>query len=346
MKKLLIILFLLFLLPISVNATEYTPPTVPPDAEQYMPQETNQFGEGLMYVLKAAIQDIFPEISNVSKQCGIVLIFTIILSVFNVAIDHRWHIIQLGGVLCVGITLIGSSKILIQLGLDTSATIADYSALLLPVITSALAAQGGVSTSAALYTGTIIFTTVIMKIIVKIIAPLIYAFIAVSLAGNAFGEKNILKIKDTITGIITWFLKTSLYIFTGYITITGVLSGTIDASTLKAAKLTISGTVPVIGGILADASESVLLSAGIMKNSAGIYGILAIFAICIGPFLKIAIQYCFLKFTSFLSGVIASDNFNSIIADFSTAMGFVLAMTGTVCLMQLISIGCFMKGLA
>lgn len=346
MRKLLTILLIVLSIPVCVNASEYTPPTAPPDAEQYMPQETNQFGEGLLYVLKSAINDVFPEISEVSKQCGIVLILIIILSVFHIVTEQKWHIVQLIGVVCIGSTLIGSSQILMQLGMKTSSDIVDYSTLLLPVMTSALAAQGGVTTSAALYSGTIIFTTIIMKLITKFIVPLVYAFIAVSLAGNAFNEKNILKIKESINGIITWILKIALYIFTGYITITGVLSGTIDASALKATKLTISGTVPVIGGILADASESVLLSAGIMKNSVGVYGIIAIFAICIGPFLKIGIQYCFLKFTSILSGVIAADNFNSLISDFSTAMGFILAMTGTVCLMQLISIGCFMKGIA
>ena len=74
-------------------------------------------------------------------------------------------------------------------------------------------------------------------------------------------------------------MKIVLYAFTGYIGFTGVVSGTTDAMAMKAAKLTISGAVPVVGGILSDASEAVLVSAGIMKNAAGVYGILAVLAI-------------------------------------------------------------------
>ena len=40
--------------------------------------------------------------------------------------------------------------------------------------------------------------------------------------------------------------------------ITGVISGTVDAAALKAAKIGISGAVPVVGNIFADATETIV----------------------------------------------------------------------------------------
>ena len=117
-----------------------------------------------------------------------------------------------------------------------------------------------------------------------------------------------------------------------------------DAAALKATKLVISGFVPVIGSIISDASETILVSAGVMKNAAGIYGLLAILAICVGPFLRIGIHYLLLKLTAAICGVFGSKQIGGVIKDFSGAMGYVLAMTGTVCLLLLISVVCFMKG--
>ena len=127
-------------------------------------------------------------------------------------------------------------------------------------------------------------------------------------------------------------------------TITGVVSGTTDAAALTAAKVTISSFVPVVGGILSDASEAVLVSASLAKNAAGIYGILALIAVFLSPFLKIGIQYLMLKLTSGLCSIFGPKRMTELMGDFSTAMGLLLSMTGAACLLQLISTVCFMRG--
>ena len=145
-------------------------------------------------------------------------------------------------------------------------------------------------------------------------------------------------------GICVWGLKTILYVYTGYISITGVVSGTTDAGVLKAAKLTISGVVPVVGSILSDASEAVLVSAAAVKNAAGIYGMAAILAVWIGPFLKIGVHYLILKGLAAVCSVFGVKSATGLVGDFASVMGILLAMTGTVCLMLLISTVCFLKG--
>ena len=346
MRRIIIAIILILMLAPTVAAMEFVAPSAPPDAQQYLPSQTNDFGEGLWYIFKRAVSQIQPEIAEAAGQCAILLTCAVIISIFGSLSEGNAHIIHLVGVLTVGILLLTSSKTLIHLGNETANELTNYGKLLLPVMTAALAAQGGTSSSGALYTGTVIFSTVLMDVITKVVVPLIYIFIVLSIAGNALEEKTISKLKEMVKWLISWILKTILYVFTGYISITGVVAGTVDASALKAAKLTISGAVPVVGGILSDASETILVSAGLMKNSAGIYGILAMLAICVYPFLQTAIQYSLLKITSLATGLLGTEKYSSVISDFSTAMGFVLAMTGSVCLMLLISTVCFMKGIA
>ena len=211
-------------------------------------------------------------------------------------------------------------------------------------MTAAMAAQGGVTASTAIYTGTAFFDALLSSLISKLLTPMLYLLLALAAANSAVGEDVLKKLRDTMKWLMTWSLKIILYVFTGYIGITGVVSGSTDAATLKAAKLTISGMVPVVGGILSDASEAVLVSVGAVKNAAGIYGIFAILAVFLGPFLKIGAHYLMLKATAAVCGVFGSKRITDLIQDFSGAMGLVLAMTGTVCLMLMISTFCFMKG--
>ena len=83
-----------------------------------------------------------------------------------------------------------------------------------------------------------------------------------------------------------------------------------------------------------------------MKNAAGIYGLLTIIALWIGPFIRIGVQYVLLKITSGLSEMLGSKEMAGIIKDFSSTMGLVLAMTGSVSLIFLISTICFLKGVS
>ena len=138
-------------------------------------------------------------------------------------------------------------------------------------------------------------------------------------------------------------LKTILYIYTAFIGISGVVSGTTDAAALKAAKLTISSVVPVVGGILSDASDAVLVSATTVKNAAGIYGMFAVLSIWIGPFLRTGAHYLLLKVTGAVCASFANKASTELIEDFTTAQGLLLAMTGANCLLLLISLVCFLR---
>ena len=58
------------------------------------------------------------------------------------------------------------------------------------------------------------------------------------------------------------------------------------------------------------------------------------------------IHYLLLKAAAALSGIFGTKRMAELIGDFSTAMGLLLAMTGSACVIQLISTICFMKGVS
>ena len=60
--------------------------------------------------------------------------------------------------------------------------------------------------------------------------------------------------------------------------------------------------------------------------------------------MKIGVQYLILKLTAALCALFGAKRLTELIFDFSTAMGLLLAMTGSECLLLLISTVCFLKG--
>ena len=67
-------------------------------------------------------------------------------------------------------------------------------------------------------------------------------------------------------------------------------------------------------------------------------------AVFLSPFLKIGVHYLILKLTAAVCGIFGEKGLTELIGDFSTAMGLLLAMTGSECLLLLISTVCFLKG--
>lgn len=327
-----------------VSALEISAPEVPQNVEEYMPDTSEGFGEGLLEILRDAITLLRPDIKEASAVCLGVIATAMLIALIDNCTGSAKRTGELVGTLMISGILLAGTKSLVHLGADTVDQVSEYGKLLLPVMTAALAAQGGISSSAALYAGTVVFDTFLTALIRKLMVPMMYVYLALIVANTAAGEDTIKKLQDFLKWAMTWTLKIILYVFTGYMGITGVVSGTADAAALKATKLTISGMVPVVGGILSDASEAVLVSAGTVKNAAGIYGIFAILAMCLDPFLKIGIHYLMLKCTGAIAGIFAPKKLSGLIADFSGAMGMLLAITGSVCLILLISIVCFLKG--
>ena len=344
MSKFLLVVILIFSLAIPASAAELTAPTVPQSGREVMPEKTDSFGDGLLKLLENALGQLRPDLKEASRVSLGVVAAVMMVSLLQSFSGSVKTTAEFAGTTAIAAGLLLSANSLIRLAAGTVTEISEYGKLLLPVMTAAMAAQGGVSSSAALYTGTALFDAVLSSLISRLLVPMVYLFLALAVANSAMGEDLLKQMRDVAKGLISWCLKILLTVFTTYIAITGVVSGTTDAAALKATKVTISSVVPVVGGILSDASEAVLVSAGLMKNAAGIYGILAVLAVFLSPFLKIGVQYLILKLTAALCALFGAKRLTELIGDFSTAMGLLLAMTGSECLLLLISTVCFLKG--
>ncbi len=346
MKKITILLWLIVSLALPVSAVEIEAPKVPESGEMLMPRSTSSLSEGLTELIQNAVQHILPDlrqgIYGMLRLIGIVLLF----SILRITGKGLQGPLAMSGTFAISAALFADTHSMISMAEETIMQLSDYGKLLFPVMTTAMAAQGGVTSSAALYTGTTVLDTIIGELIKGILLPLIFLFLAASVGNSATGEDILKKIRDMIKGFISWCLKTLLTVFTTYMGITGVVSGTTDAAALKATRVTISSVVPVVGGVLSDASEAVLVSMGLMKNAAGIYGILAVLALFLGPFFRIGCQYLLLKVTAALCSIFGDSNITGLMESFSAAMGLLLAMTGAMCLLVLISTICFLKGVA
>ena len=346
MRKALVSALLLWWIVMPADAVELTAPEVHESGRQLMPQNTDSFGEGLIELLQNSIELVVPDLKEASRTCGMIVCSAMLFSMLSMFSQRVNRMTAIAGTVSIAAIMFRQTNSMITLAADTVRNLLEYGKLLCQVMTAALAGQGGVTESSGLYIGTTLFITILNFMISNLLIPMTFFFLIFSIAFGSFGNEFLKKAADMIKGIIAWSLKLLLIIFSTYMTITGVVSGATDLAALKAAKVVISSSVPVVGGILSDSSEAVLVSMRIIKNSAGVYGIFAALSIFVGPFIKIGMHYFMLKVSSILCGMLGDKRISSISDSFSDALSLLLAMVAAGCVLILVSTVCFLKGAA
>ncbi len=227
---------------------------------------------------------------------------------------------------------------LIGMGRETLGYMSEFSAVLLPILTAAAAAGGAPVSASARQVATGVFSSALMGLISGILIPLVYGYIAACTAYAALGNEGLKRLGGMVKWAVTWTLTVLLLLFVGYLTVSGAIAGTTDAVTVKAAKFTLSSAVPVVGGILSDAAETVLAGAAILRNAVGVFGMLTILATCLAPFLTLGVHYLVYKGAGVLAATVGRGRVPWLIDSIGGAFGLVLGMTGAAAVLLLISI--------
>ena len=236
----------------------------------------------------------------------------------------------LAAVLAITAVAVGDVHSLLSLGEEAIYNMETLGDVLLPAVSMATAASGSPAMAVVKHGATILFSDFLLRLIHSLLIPLCYAFVAANVAWAALANEGLKRLAGFLKWLITMILSVVLLVFVGYLNLSGVISGGADAATVKAAKFTLSNLVPVVGGVISDTAETLLAGAAILRNAAGVFGMLAVLGICVAPFLNLGAHYLLYKGTAALAATAAgSGRLTGLIEALGTAFGLILAMTAS-----------------
>ena len=247
-------------------------------------------------------------------------------------------VVPMTGALAITAVAISDVSVLLSLGERTVGNMTDFANILFPAATALAAATGAITGAAVRQMTAMLFADILMNLMNSLLIPMVYAYLAVCISYAAFGNEGLKRVSAFLKWSATILLTVLLMAFVGYLTLSGVVAGHTDAAAIKAARFTLSSTIPVVGGILSDAAETVLVGTGILRGSVGIFGAVTILAICIVPFLQLGVHYLVYKLTAAVSATVTDSRTAGLIDGIGAAFGLILGMTGAGALMLLISL--------
>lgn len=360
MRKLLMMLAIVVVLTGSIKASDVVQrqadmlethrlvEAVPDRAREFLqdvaPEEQPDFWGNIKKIVSGALKESVSTVKIAGKTAFLIIAIVVICVIVATVTDGKMQTIcTLAGALSIGLCCVEDVQSMVGLGQRTISEISDFCKLLIPVLAGATTASGAPVSSVGIQTCTVVFLQILTALINRFLVPAVYGFLVLAIIGCAQENDAVRRIQKMIGTFLKKSLRIILFVFSGVISITGVISGSADALTVKTAKMAVASAVPVVGSMVADASETVLISAKMLRNSVGVFGMLAAFSIMIVPFLRLAIHYLILQFTELLCAALGGKSLVSLVGAVSSSVGYMLAMVSCCGLMAFISCVCFMK---
>ncbi|KGG81430.1 stage III sporulation protein AE [Caloranaerobacter azorensis H53214] len=294
-------------------------------------------------VLKSLLTLIFKEIMINSKLLGQLLILSILCAVLtNIQSAFEKNTVgELAFYVCYMLLIaIAMKSFVISMSLANKAIdeMVLFMQALLPILITLLLAVGGI-TSAAIFKPIIFGSVSIMSTLMKnVILPLIFFSAIIGIISKLSNKVQISKLSSIIRQITTTLLGMLLTIFLGIMSIHGVATSKLDGVTIKTAKFAMDSFIPIVGGFLSEAIDTVVSCSLLLKNAVGVIGLVLIFIICVIPIIKIVSLILIYKFTTVIIEPISDERIIQCLNEISKSLLMIFAIISSVGIMFFIAV--------
>lgn len=347
MKKLIFILIFSLLLITPCRAEPYDDEklhnSLPDYADELIGDTVQSPQDGLDKLGTAFTEALSGGIDGVIRRSASIIVVALICAVLAVFCDDAPEYVPLGG--CAAIALISVADVhsFIASGTEVITALSGFSKTLLPAMCAASAACGTLSSATVRYAVSVLFMDSFVTLAQSVVLPIIYAYLAAGIAAASFGNKSLGGIAAFLKRLSSLLMIAAALGFTVYISISSVVASGGDAAASKLAKTAISTALPVVGGIISDAASAVVAGAEMLRNTVGVFGMLALLAVCVSPFAVMAINCLGYKLTAAAVRAFGCQRLSALTDCIGSAIGMVLGLAGCCAIILFISMAISIK---
>ncbi len=222
--------------------------------------------------------------------------------------------------------------------MDIIDAMSEFITMLSPMLMALLMSGGHIVSASAFHPVLSASVYTITMLVAKCIMPLVQLGAVLSIINNLSGRVQVSGFNSLIHSITKWILTAVLTIFSGITAIYGFTTPVLDEISAKAVRFAVGSLVPVVGGLLGDAVQTVAGSTHMMKNAVGTAGVATICVMCIVPVIKISVIVLMLKLTYAVTQPVTDSRISGLIKDTAASVSTILGMVITVAVLFIINI--------
>lgn len=211
--------------------------------------------------------------------------------------------------------------------------------IIFPMLLTFLASVGGTVSVGIFQPAVAILSQIVVSVFVYFIMPL-FVFVFVLTVLNNFSDNiKLNKMLDFSKSIIKWTASICFGGFLGILTVQGIVAGSYDGVSIKAAKFALKSYVPILGGYLSDGFNVAMAGSVLIKNAVGVSGIFLLCASVLSPLVYIIVFLLLLKLTSAILEPVGFSTIPNFLHEVSKMLGLLVMIVLAVAFMYIITIG-------
>lgn len=357
MKRIILVVFLLFALSVSVSAeqdiyAEQYEKSGAAELENNLPDEVRDYlisedisPAGSDWVNKITAGNIFTLLWDSMKSGGKTPFSTALaavglslaVSAFRLFSEKR----GLSGSLdfisvsaAAGLVLLPLFAIITSSARTLKAA-AQFMLSFIPVYCGVLVASGRPVTGGASGGVLLVASETVVWLAASVIIPLMGAYLAITLCSSLSPAVNLSGLCDAIKKTATWGTGLIMTVYIGVLGMQTTVNTSADNLAVKTGKFLIGSFVPVVGSAVGEALTAVQSSVSLLRSSVGIYGALAVALIVLPAIAGLIVWRVCLMLSAAAATVLDCPKIAALLRGCDSAVAFTLAMT-VICSVALI----------
>ncbi len=176
-----------------------------------------------------------------------------------------------------------------------------------------------------------------------LIVPAMSGYLSLSLATGVSPLIKDSGIAEAVKKTAMWALSLVFTVFLGVLSIQTVINATNDTLTTKTAKFMVSSFVPVAGSPLSEALSTVIGSVGLVKNTVGIYAVIAVIVIFLPVILELVLWRVVIMLSGAVAGMLSLPKIPQILKSIDAFFSLLIGIILFVCALFIISLALTMR---
>lgn len=271
-------------------------------------------------------QSVTP-LNCVVKIMGVVMLVALINSVkSSLGSSSLTAVLNSVATLTVSIILIQPVCQTIEYSTTIIKLSADFMLIFIPVMAGIMLTMGQSLQAAGSYTMVMGAGTAVSQISNNILVPLLNTFLGISVVSGISQRVNLNGFCELINKVLKWVLTFTMSVFTAILTMQSIISSSADSAGVKATRFAISSFVPLVGGALSEAYQTVRGCMGMLKSGVGVFAILATGTIYLPAIISCLLWLAAINIAIALAGVFDMGDIIKLLKSVTTVINSLIAI--------------------
>ena len=267
--------------------------------------------------------------------CGIVLLCTLAKSFGDGSASMSGVFSAVGVLAGAGMTAAVSDALTHTLNILQAAS--EFMLVFVPIYAGVIAVMGKAATAAAVNTVTLGAAQFFSQLAVVFLSPVCGTVMGLSVTGAIHPELNISRLAELIKKVSVWGLSLLMTVFMSILSAQTFVRNAADSVLIRTAKFAVSSGVPIVGGTISDAVNTVSASLSLLHSGIGTYGIIAVLVMILPPLITVALYRLALSVAEAFSSVFGIKELSELFKAAGWVMSIIMAVIVCFLLLNTIS---------